>query len=205
VVDGTPGGRISEGHPFPPMANTSITLVNRGQAIRHNGQVCIILELNHRTPPNNRAYVQLKLRSIQTGKVSEERMTPNDSVDLVNTQHETYEYSYADGDGHHFLHPQTFDDIIVPEALVRDIKGYLVENNRYTILFTDGAVAAVELPASMELEVADAPDGVKGDSANNNYKSVTMTTGLVVQAPLFIKTGERLRINTADGKYLSRA
>jgi len=187
------------------MANTSITLINRGQAIRVNGQVCIILEMNHRTPPNNRAYVQLKLKSIQTGKVSEERMTPNDSVDLVNTQHETYEYSYADGDGHHFLHPQTFDDIIVPEALVKEIKGYLVENNRYTILFTDGVVAAVELPPSMELEVADAPEGVKGDSANNNNKSVTMTTGLVVQAPLFIKTGERLRINTADGKYLSRA
>lgn len=187
------------------MANTSITLVNRGQAIRHNGQVCIILELNHRTPPNNRAYVQLKLKSIQTGKVSEDRMTPNDTVDLVNTQHEVYEYSYSDGDGLHFLHSQTYEDVIVPAALVKDIRGYLVENNRYTLLFTDGVVAAVELPPSMELEVADAPEGVRGDSANNAYKSVTMTTGLVVQAPLFIKTGERLKINTADGKYLSRA
>jgi elongation factor P len=187
------------------MPQTSITLVSRGQAIRHHGQVCIIIEFNHRTPPNNRAYIQIKLKNVQNGKVSEERMTPNDSVDLVHTQHEVYEYSYADGDGHHFLHPQTFEDVIVPESMVKDIKGYLVENNRYTILFTDGAVAAVELPASMELEVADAPEGVKGDSANNNYKSVTMTTGLVVQAPLFIKTGERLRINTEDGKYLSRA
>ncbi len=187
------------------MANTSITLVSRGQAIRHHGQVCIVLELNHRTPPNNRAYIQLKLKSVQTGKVSEERLTANDTVDLVHTLHETYEYSYADGDGYHFMNPQTFEDVIVPEVLVKDIRGYLVENNRYTILFTDGVVAAVELPSSMELEVADAPDGVKGDSANNNYKSVTMTTGLVVQAPLFIKTGERLKINTEDGKYLGRA
>jgi elongation factor P len=85
------------------------------------------------------------------------------------------------------------------------VKQYLIEGQKYNVVFTDGTVAAVELPASISMLVTDAPDGVKGDSANNVYKAVTVETGLTVQVPLFIVTGERISVKTEDGSYLGRA
>lgn len=183
----------------------SITTVRKGQALRLNGEVHIILEFNHRTPPNNRAFIQMKTRNLSNGKVAEHRFTPNDSVDVVNTSRDPHEYSYSDPSGYHFLHPETFEDVLVEGALVEPIKDYLIEGNSYELLFTDGAVASVELPASMEMKVAEAPEGVKGDSANNVYKAATMETGLVVQVPLFIKPGETIKVKTEDGTYQGRA
>ena len=88
--------------------------------------------------------------------------------------------------------------------IVEPVKDYLMEGNIYILLFTDETVVSVELPAAITMEVAEAPEGVKGDSANNVYKSATMTTGLVVQVPLFIKPGEKISVKTEDGSYLGR-
>lgn len=170
-----------------------------------NGEVHIILEFNHRTPPNNRAFIQMKTRSLGNGKVSEHRFTPNDSVDVVATNREVYEYSYSDASGFHFMHPESFEDVTVDAPLIEPIKNYLIEGRGYEILFTDDLVAAVEVPASLEMKVAEAPEGVKGDSANNVYKAATMETGLVVQVPLFIKPGETIKVKTEDGTYQGRA
>jgi elongation factor P len=187
------------------MAKANITSVRRGQAILHNNDVCMVEELHHKTPPNNRAYVQAAVRSIATGKVNHLRFTPNDSVEVIPVTREEYEYSYMDQSGYHFLHSETYDDVIVSRELVEPIKGYLVENQKYQLIFTNETVASVEPPPAMEFLVADAPEGLKGDSSTNVYKPVKLETGLEVQVPLFIKTGERIRINTEDGKYLGRA
>ncbi|MEQ1843769.1 MAG: elongation factor P, partial [Verrucomicrobiales bacterium] len=162
-------------------------------------------ELVHKTPPNNRAYVQVAIRSLSTGKMNHLRFTPSDSVEVIPVTREEYEYSYLDQSGYHFLHSVTYDDIIVPRELVDGIKGYLVENQKYQVVFTNETVAAVEPPPAMEFVVAESPEGVKGDSSTNVFKSAKLETGLEVQVPLFIKPGERIRINTADGKYLGRA
>lgn len=187
------------------MAKANITSVRRGQAIRHNNDVCMVEELIHKTPPNNRAYVQAAVRSLSTGKVNHLRFTPNDSVEVVPVTREDYEYSYADQSGYHFLHAETYDDVIVPKHLVEGIKGYLVENQKYTLIFTNDSIAAVEPPSTMEFTVAESPEGLKGDSSTNVYKPAKLETGLEVQVPLFIKPGERIRVNTEDGKYLGRA
>lgn len=94
--------------------------------------------------------------------------------------------------------------ITVSPEIVEPVKDYLMEGNIYILLFTDETVVSVELPAAITMEVAEAPEGVKGDSANNVYKSATMTTGLVVQVPLFIKPGEKISVKTEDGSYLGR-
>jgi len=186
------------------MSKTKITNIRRGQAIMHNNDVCMVEELIHKTPPNNRAYVQAAVRSLSSGKVNHLRFTPNDTVDVVPVTREDYEFSYLDQSGYHFLHTVTFDDVVVPKHLVDGIKGYLIENQKYQIVFTNETIAAVEPPAVMEFVVEDSPEGVKGDSSTNVYKTATLQTGLEVQVPLFIKQGERIRINTADGKYLGR-
>ena len=187
------------------MASTPVINLRRGQAVRHNNDVCIIASMEHKTPPRMASYVQMAIRSINSGRVTNLRMTSNESLDAVNLNREEHEYSYKDGDGYHFIHPQTFEDVMVGESLIADVKKYLVEGGTYNLLFTDDAIAAVEVPASIALKVAEAPAGVKGDSANNVYKAAVMETGLVVQVPLFIGPGERINIKTEDGTYLSRA
>ena len=99
----------------------------------------------------------------------------------------------------------TGDDVAIHDDIIDSVRNYLIEGNTYTLLFADGLVADIELPPSMEMIVAESPEGVKGDSANNAYKSATMETGLVVQVPLFINPGEKLIIKTEDGSYISRA
>ncbi len=188
-----------------PMASTPVINLRRGQAVRHNNDVCVIASMEHKTPPRMASYVQMAIRSISSGRVTNLRLTSNESLDAVNLNREPHEFSYKDGDGYHFINPQTFDDILVGENLIADVKQYLVEGLSYNLLFTDDTIAAVELPPSIALTVAEAPEGVKGDSANNVYKAAVMETGLVVQVPLFIGPGEKINIKTEDGSYLSRA
>lgn len=187
------------------MASTPVINLRRGHAVRHNGDVCIVSDTELKTPPRMASYVQMSIRSIATGKVHNLRMTSNESMDSVNLNKEDYEYSYKDGDGYHFLHPETYEDVLIGEKIVAAVKNYLIEGQKYVIVFTDDAVAAIELPAAMSMLVTEAPEGVKGDSANNVYKAATMETGLVVQVPLFINPGERISVKTEDGSYLGRA
>jgi elongation factor P len=187
------------------MAMTPVINLRRGQAVRHNGDVCIIIGTELKTPPRMASFVQMSIRSIASGNVSNLRLTSNESLEGVNLSRDDYEYSYKDADGYHFLHTETYDDISVGEHLVKPVKDYLIEGNKYVLLMTDDVVAAIELPAAMAMTVAESADGVRGDSANNVQKPATMETGLVVQVPLFINRGEKISVKTEDGTYLGRA
>ena len=187
------------------MASTPVINLRRGHAVRHNNDVCIIADMEHKTPPRMASYVQMSIRSISSGRMHNLRLTSNESLDSVNLNKEDYEYSYKDGDGFHFINPSTYEDVIVSQVLVDGVKDYLIEGNKYIIVFTDDVVAAIELPASMIMTVAESSDGVRGDSANNMYKPATMETGLTVQVPLFINRGEKISVKTEDGTYLGRA
>ena len=117
----------------------------------------------------------------------------------------TFERSYKDGEDYVFSDPETYETVTITPELVGDGKSYMVENGQVTMTFVDDKAVQIELPPSVVLKVTDAPDGVRGDSANNVQKTVTMETGITVQAPLFIKTGEKLKIDTRTGKYMERA
>jgi elongation factor P len=104
-----------------------------------------------------------------------------------------------------FVNPDSFEEVTVAPEMVGDAKNFLVENATVTMTFVEDKVVQLELPASVVLTVADAPEGIKGDSANNVQKLVTLETGVQVQVPLFIKTGEKLKIDTRTGKYMERA
>jgi elongation factor P len=104
-----------------------------------------------------------------------------------------------------FSDPETYETVSLPPEIVGDAKNYLVENSQVTTTFVEEKAVSIELPSSVVLTVTDAPEGIRGDSANNVQKTVTMETGITVQAPLFIKTGEKLKIDTRTGKYMERA
>lgn len=187
------------------MASTPVINLRKGHAVRYNGDVCLVTGTELKTPPRMASYVQMSIKSINSGRIHNLRMTSNESLDGVNLTKEDYEYSYKDSSGYHFLHMQTYDDVALSETMIEDVKNYLIEGQKYLVVFTDDVPATIELPASMIMKVAEAPEGVKGDSANNVYKSAIMETGLVVGVPLFINPGEKISVKTEDGSYLGRA
>ena len=174
-------------------------------AINYNGDICVVLDSQHRTPGNLRAFVQASLRSIRTGKSSDVRFSSTEKLDVVPMMTRKMEFSYKDVEDFVFSDPETYETVTLTPEIVGDAKNYLTENATVTVTFVEDKVVSVEVPPSVVLNVADAPEGVRGDSANNVQKAVTMETGIVIQVPLFIKTGEKLKIDTRTGKYLERA
>lgn len=179
--------------------------LRRGMAIDYNGDICVVLDVQHRTPGNLRAFVQATLRSIRTGKSSDVRFGSTERVETVPLISRKMEFSYKDGEDYVFTDPETFETVTLPPELVGDAKYYLVENGSVTVTFVEEKAVMVELPASVVLTVSEAPEGVRGDSANNVMKPAVLETGLNVQVPLFIKAGEKIRVDTRTGKYIERA
>jgi elongation factor P len=187
------------------MASTPIINLRKGHAVRHNNEVCLVIDHELKTPPRMASYVQMSIRSVATKKVFNLRMTSNDSVEGVVLERTPHEYSYKDSNSYHFLDPNTYEDAVVYEDLIEGVKNYLIEGQIYNLMVADGIVVAVDLPLSMVMTVAESSEGVKGDSANNVYKPAVMETGLIVQVPLFINVGEKINVKTEDNSYTGRA
>lgn len=179
--------------------------LRRGMAINYNGDVCVVLDSQHRTPGNLRAFVQATLRSIRSGRSADVRFSSTEKIDVVPMMTRKMEFSYKDGEDFVFSDPETYETVTLSQEIVGDAKSYLVENGTVTVTFVEDKAVSIEMPSSVVLTVSDAPEGIRGDSANNVQKPVTMETGIVVQAPLFIKTGEKIKIDTRTGKYMERA
>ena len=174
-------------------------------AINYNGDIAVVLDTQHRTPGNLRAFVQMSIRSIRTGKTSDVRFSSTEKVDVVPMVTRKMEYSYKDGDDYVFSDPETYETVTLTPELVGDAVNYLVENGVVTVTFVEEKAVQVELPSSVVLTITDSPEGIRGDSANNVMKPATLETGITVQVPLFIKTGEKIKVDTRTGKYMERA
>jgi elongation factor P len=179
--------------------------LRRGMALNYNGDVVVVLDSQHRTPGNLRAFVQATLRSIRTGKSSDVRFSSTERIEVIPMNTRKMEFSYKDGQDFVFSDPETYETVTLSPELVGDAKNYLVENGQVTVTFVEDKAVTIELPSSVVLTVSDAPEGIRGDSANNVQKAVVLETGITVQAPLFIKTGEKIKVDTRTGKYMERA
>ena len=179
--------------------------LRRGMAINYNGDICVVLDMQHRTPGNLRAFVQATLRSIKTGKSSDVRFSSTERIEPVPMITKKMEFSYMDGEDFVFTDPENYETVTLAAELIGDAKNYLVENAAVTVTFVEDKSVSVELPSSVVLTVTDAPEGIRGDSANNVQKAIIVETGITVQAPLFIKTGEKIKVDTRTGKYMERA
>ena len=178
--------------------------IRKGQVIKYNGEPHLVMETQHRTPGNLRAFVQVKMRNLRYGKSLDQRFASTDTMEVLPTEKKTLEFSYADRDTYSFMDPETFETVELPESLIGDAKNYLTANGKVDVLFVDEKPLTVELPSAVNLKVVESAEGIKGDTASNVQKPATLETGLVVQVPLFIKEGELIRVSTADGSYLGR-
>jgi elongation factor P len=179
--------------------------LRRGMAISYNGDITVVLDMQHRTPGNLRAFVQASLRSLRTGKTSDVRFGSTEKIEVVPMMTKKMEFSYKDGEDFVFSDPETYETVTLTAEMVGDAKNYMIENGQVTMTFVDDKPVQIELPPSVVLTVTDAPEGIRGDSANNVQKTITIETGITVQAPLFIKNGEKIKIDTRTGKYMERA
>ena len=174
-------------------------------AINYNGDICVVMDTQHRTPGNLRAFVQASLRSLRSGRSSDVRFSSTEKIDIVPMMTRKMDFSYKDGEDYVFSDPETYETVMLPPDLIGESRNYLVENAQVTVTFVEEKAVAIELPSSVVLTVSDAPEGIRGDSANNVQKPITLETGITIQAPLFIKPGEKIKVDTRTGKYMERA
>jgi elongation factor P len=174
-------------------------------AINYNGDITVVLDVEHRTPGNLRAFVQATLRSIRTGKSSAVRFSSTAPLEVVPMNVRKMDYSYKDGEDFVFSDPETYETVSLNAELMGDAKNYLVENGHVVVTFVEDKAVQIELPPSVVLTITEAPEGVRGDSANNVMKAALLETGITIQVPLFIKAGEKVKVDTRTGKYMERA
>ena len=173
--------------------------------IKHNNDLCSVFSVEHRTPGNLRAFIQAKLRNLRTGAIFEYRFRSGDAIEKITVDEEQMEYLYADGDSYVFMNTENYEQLHLNKDVLGDSVDYLIPNLQITIEFFDGKPVGIELPQIVELSVVETEPGLKSATASSVTKPATLETGLVVQVPPFINEGDKIRVDTSEGAYLSRA
>lgn len=183
----------------------SATQMRPGMIIKFKDDLHLVFSVEHRTPGNLRAFIQAKLRNIRTGSMFVERFRSPDPIDRVIVDEIKMEYLYNDGDDYYFMDQQTFEQTNLKQDTLGDAVDYLTPNLQISVSFHDGKPVGIELPPSVEMTVMQTEPGIKSATASSVTKPATTETGLVVQVPSFINEGEKIKVDTAEGAYLSRA
>jgi elongation factor P len=181
------------------------TQMRPGMIIKHNNDLHAVFSVEHRTPGNLRAFIQAKLRNLRTGAMFEHRFRSADAIDRINVDEVAMEFLYADGGDFYFMNTENFEQLHLNRDILGDAVDYLIPNLQIKIEFYDGKAVGVELPQTVELTVVETEPGLKSATASSVTKPAKVETGLVVQVPPFINEGEKIRVDTAEGAYLSRA
>lgn len=184
------------------MATTSD--IGVGSVIRFNGELCVILEYQHRTPGNLRAFYQAKMRNIKTGKLAEYRFRSGEEVELARLEYRELQFLYKDSTNLVLMDNDTYEQIYVPEELFGDSNKFLKEGMNVKVAFENEHAIIGEPPTFVELEITHSEPGVRGNTANNVLKPATLETGAVVQVPIFVNEGEKIKIDTRTGNYVER-
>ena len=181
------------------------TQMRPGMIIKHNDQLHLVFKVEHRTPGNLRAFIQAKLRNLRTGAMFEHRFRSADSIEKVIVDEVSMDFLYADGDDYYFMNPVDYEQTVLKGSTLGDAVEYLTPNLQIKVSYHDGNAVGIELPAAVELEVVETEPGLKSATASSVTKPARTETGLVVQVPAFINEGEKIRVDTSEGAYLSRA
>jgi elongation factor P len=181
------------------------TQMRPGMIIKHNNELHAVFSVEHRTPGNLRAFIQAKLRNLRTGAMFEHRFRSPDPIDRVVVDEIAMEYLYNDGDDYYFMNTENFEQTHLRRDTLGDAVEYLTANLQIKVEFYDGKAVGIELPQTVDLKVVETEPGLKSATASSVTKPAKTETGLVVQVPPFINEGEVIRVDTAEGAYLSRA
>lgn len=182
----------------------SVTDLRRGVIVELDGELYRVLDYSHTKPARGNAYIRTKMRNMRSGTTIEKTFVSGERVQDVRLDHRTAQYLYRDGDLYYFMDTETFEQIAISADRLGDIVNYLTENLELQISSHQGEPLDIELPLTVDLEVAHTEPGFRGDTANAANKPATLSTGIVVQVPLFVNVGDVIRVDTRDGSYLTR-
>jgi elongation factor P len=175
----------------------------KGLRIEIEGTPFQIVELQH-IQQKRRAVIKAKLRNVLSGSIAERTFLSGERVDKPDLEERVMEYLYTDGDHYYFMDSESFEQISIDEKVIEDAIPYMKENEKVTVLFYNGQPISVDLPQFIELEIAETDPGFKGDTVTTSYKPAKLVTGGQVMVPLFISTGDVIRISTEEFTYIER-
>ena len=179
--------------------------MKKGMLIKIGQDLFRVLELQHVTPGNLRGFVRVKFRNIRTGALADQKLRSEDSVDRATLDEREMQYLYRDGESFHFMDTGTYEQLHIDAEALGDNVNYLVPDALIKVEFYGSDPVGIELPPTVDLVVDDTAPGIKGATASNQIKPARLETGLVVNVPPFVNTGDKVRVNTETGEYLSRA
>ena len=178
--------------------------LKNGMVLNIDGQLWSVIEFQHVKPGKGPAFVRTKLKNVESSKTVDKTFNAGTKVETANVDKRTMQYLYNDGSSYVFMDVQNYDQIEIPPEAVAGAKDFLLENQEAIVATNEGRVLYVELPASVELLVTYTEPGMQGDRSTGGTKPATVETGASVAVPLFITTGEKIKVDTRDSSYLGR-
>ena len=178
--------------------------LKNGMVLRIEGQLWAVVEFQHVKPGKGPAFVRTKLRNVESGKNVDKTFNAGTKVETANVDKRTMQYLYNDGSSYVFMDTTTYEQLEVTPEVVGDAKNFMLENQEAIVATNDGRVLFIELPASVELLIAETEPGLQGDRSTGGTKPATLETGPTIAVPLFITTGEKVKVDTRDSSYLGR-
>lgn len=181
------------------------TQLRPGMIILHEGDLHVVFSFVHRTPGNKRGSMQTRLRNLRTGTMVDYRFRAEDSVERAIVDEIEHEFLYADGDGYHFMNAQSYEQFALTKDVLGEAVDYLIPNVTVKLEFHDGKPIGVALPDTVDLQVIETEPGIQKATASSVTKAAKLETGLVVQVPPFINVGDKIKVDTSEGRYIQRA
>jgi elongation factor P len=186
------------------MSSVQATRLRKGHLVKHNNELCRIVETQHVTPGNLRGFVRAKLRRLKDGAMMDHRFRSEDMVERAMLDEHVMQFLYKDAADYYFMDTSTYEQISLSEEALGDAVNYLLPESTITVEFYENAPVGIEVPPTVDMKVVDTVPGIKGATANAQTKPATLETGMVVTVPAFIDVDDMVRVNTETGEYLSR-
>jgi elongation factor P len=178
--------------------------LKNGMVLKIEGQLWAVVEFQHVKPGKGPAFVRTKLRNVESGKNVDKTFNAGTKVETANVDKRTMQYLYNDGSSYVFMDTSTYEQLEVTPEVVGDAKNFMLENQEAIVATNEGRVLFIELPASVELLIAETEPGLQGDRSTGGTKPATLETGHTIAGPLFITSGEKVKVDTRDSSYLGR-
>jgi elongation factor P len=187
------------------MSSLQATRLKKGMLIKIGADLFRVLDLQHVTPGNLRGFVRVRFRNIRSGSLSDQKLRSEDTLDRAVLDEREMQYLYRDGDSYHFMDTSTFDQLHMNAEVLGEAVNYIIPDAMIKVEFYGSEPVGIELPPTVDLVVEETTPGIKGATASAQVKPAKLETGLVVQVPPFVNQGDKVRVSTETGEYLSRA
>jgi elongation factor P len=186
------------------MSTLKATLLRVGMIIKHDGDLCTVYSVDHRTPGNKRAAMATKMRNLRTGSMLDYRFRAEEFIERVIVDEVAFEYLYSDGEGHHFMNTENYEQLQLQDDIVGETKDYLIPNLSVKIEYYDEKPIGVLLPDTVDLTVVETEQSIQKATASAVTKAAKLETGLIINVPPFVNTGDKVKVDTSEARYIQR-